>query len=482
MCATTGSDGLCGTTAAPPPQPQPGASAPRPEDPLAGVPTRGRIASVAQGRRFARAGPARCWRAPSRSEAPGSRDVRLRLTRKDGHRCARFDAGRERFVRTRRCGPHARHVLLGGRRAPAWRYLLPARLPARPLRPGPADRRPRRRRRRSGSCAAARGWCSSSDERAGPPSSRRCAALAAGAAGCGLGAGGDAVRRRAEGHARVRTRAVDRADAPRIDGARHRDAAAAAQREGHDALRRRLRAVHRRRSPAGARAARPSTGSTTSTASRRARARRRRRSTTATASGGTAATGRRRQDVPAVVGLVPRAVRARRRAASGCRCASSAPTRRRPRAGRVQGRLTRPGPRRAPSATLGASRVGGDAARRRRAVGRGSRGDAAVGLHRPRPRRQRRLRALRRTAAARSQLAGPGRARAPDRRPGRGPGGGRARRGRAAGLGAHRHRRGRRRRAAAPPSTRGRSRTSTPSPSMDDAAIALPVQPGAADR
>lgn len=128
VCATTGSDGLCGTTAPPPPQPQPGPSAPRPKDPLAGVPTQGRIASVAQGRRFARGKGPRLLQGTVAVGGTGLRDVRLRLTRKDGHRCARFDAGRERFVRTRRCGPtHGTFFSVGG--AAAWSYQLPARLP-----------------------------------------------------------------------------------------------------------------------------------------------------------------------------------------------------------------------------------------------------------------------------------------------------------------------------------------------------------------
>ena len=128
VCATTGSDGQCGTTVAPPPQPQPGAPVDDGTQDEPVVRTVGRIASVAQGRRFAPGKGPRVLEGSVAVGRPGLRDVRLRLTRKDGHRCQRFDGRRERFVRTRRCGPtHGTFFSVGS--GPAWSYQLPARLP-----------------------------------------------------------------------------------------------------------------------------------------------------------------------------------------------------------------------------------------------------------------------------------------------------------------------------------------------------------------
>jgi hypothetical protein len=127
VCATTGDDGLCGTTVAPPePQPAPPSGDGSQDEPV--VRTAGRIASVTQGRRFARGKGPRVLEGGVTVGRPGLRDVRLRLTRKDGHRCQRFDGRRERFVRTRRCGPtHGTFFSVGT--GPAWSYQLPARLP-----------------------------------------------------------------------------------------------------------------------------------------------------------------------------------------------------------------------------------------------------------------------------------------------------------------------------------------------------------------
>ena len=151
--------------------------------------------------------------------------------------------------------------------------------------------------------------------------------------------------------------------------------------------------------------------------------------TTATASGGTATTGAATQRRPGGRRLVPRAVRARHRAASACRCASSAPTRRPPPCTAVAAAPDPPRPRRrhraacAPRASVETLRVLVGP------VGARCADDAAVGLLERGPGGQRRLRAARPAAAARSRCSTPAGARAPDARRGHRPGRRHARRG-----------------------------------------------------
>ena len=266
---------------------------------------------------------------------PGLRDVRLRLTRKDGHRCARFD-GRPRAVRRAPAAaapPTARSSRWAARAA--WSYQLPARLPRgryvldlrtvdragvvtkRLVRGRDAGgvRRPMRRR---------------------PALLAACAALAAGAAGCGVGAGGTPSGVELKVTTGFGQRAVARADAPRIDGADtvmrllQRNAKVTTRFGGGfvqsiDGLAGGRQGgapvdwfyyVNGIEARKGAAATKVHDGDHALVGPPRLAATQRRPG------------GRR---------LVPRAVPPRRRAASACRCASSAPTRRRPPAGPSRG-------------------------------------------------------------------------------------------------------------------------------------------------
>ena len=256
---------------------------------------------------------------------------------------------------------------------------------------------------------------------------------------------------RAHRHRRLRRHArCERAEAPEVGGEDTVMRAAAAQREGRDALRRRLRAVDRRASAAGATTGGRSTGSSTSTASTPTRApaairrpRRRPHLVGPPRLGRDAARpGRRR--------LVPRAVRARHRRQAAAGRGSSA---RRPGCEACRA-VARP----AHGLTRSRPRSAGCAARPRQEtlrvlVGRWAeiRGDAASATLEQRPAGQRRLRAPERGRPAHRAARRP-RARR-GARSARGAGLVAATRagGRPAGLGRHRHRRRRasRRRGAA---------------------------------
>jgi hypothetical protein len=106
-CATSGDDGNCGTT---------DRRAPR-----------GKIVSIRDGQRFAAGRGPRVLRGIVTPDPSGIADVRLRLTRNDGGRCATFDGHRERLVTLRRCGAKRGRWFSAGDRE-QWSYLLPARL------------------------------------------------------------------------------------------------------------------------------------------------------------------------------------------------------------------------------------------------------------------------------------------------------------------------------------------------------------------
>jgi len=136
-CATTGSDGYCGTT--------------KPGEPAAttttttttGTPcvhdgddgrcgttdTRaalGQIKAVTEQQHFTR-GP-RTLSGIVNADPSGLKDVQLRLTRNDRGRCSRYDAKFERFVALKRCGAARGTWFSVGDRA-EWSYLLPFALP-----------------------------------------------------------------------------------------------------------------------------------------------------------------------------------------------------------------------------------------------------------------------------------------------------------------------------------------------------------------
>lgn len=106
-CATTGDDGRCGT-----------------RDRRAPL---GRISSIREGARFVRGKGPRVLRGTASADPSGLREVRLRLTRMDGGRCATFDGRSERFVAMARCGARRGRWFSAGDRED-WSYLLPSRL------------------------------------------------------------------------------------------------------------------------------------------------------------------------------------------------------------------------------------------------------------------------------------------------------------------------------------------------------------------
>jgi hypothetical protein len=106
-CATNGHDGKCGTRDRTPPY--------------------ARIAAIRDGQRFARGRGPRTLAGSIAVEPAGLTSLRLRLTRTLGARCSSYDATRERFVRTRRCGASAGRTFAIGT-AQAFSYLLPERL------------------------------------------------------------------------------------------------------------------------------------------------------------------------------------------------------------------------------------------------------------------------------------------------------------------------------------------------------------------
>jgi hypothetical protein len=123
VCATTGDDGACGTAKAP-------ACATNGADGKCGTTDRTapfpRLRGLQDGQHFKRGRGPRTLRGSVPGEA-AVKDVRLRLTRTDGTHCSYYDATKERFVATRRCGA-ASGRSFEARSATGFSYLLPAAL------------------------------------------------------------------------------------------------------------------------------------------------------------------------------------------------------------------------------------------------------------------------------------------------------------------------------------------------------------------
>jgi hypothetical protein len=135
ICATTGSDGLCGSS-----RPYPGgggggspspACATNGHDGLCGTvdhtPALARITSIREQQTFAKGNGPRTLAGTVAADPAGLRSVQLRLTRRDGARCSRYDDEREQFRRTRHCRATAGKWFDAGDRN-AWSYLLPSKL------------------------------------------------------------------------------------------------------------------------------------------------------------------------------------------------------------------------------------------------------------------------------------------------------------------------------------------------------------------
>ena len=136
-CATTGSDGLCGTRT-----PSAGSTttttttAPcvtNGHDGFCGTadtfPAYGRLLGVVEGKKYKNGHGPRQLAGKVESDASGLADVRLRLTRTNRDACSTYDARRERFKAMKKCGAtHGAWFSVGAKAD--WTYLLPARLGA----------------------------------------------------------------------------------------------------------------------------------------------------------------------------------------------------------------------------------------------------------------------------------------------------------------------------------------------------------------
>jgi hypothetical protein len=131
-CATTGSDGFCGTAgSAGTPTTTARPCVTNGHDGFCGspdkVPAYGRITAVSEGKKYAKGHGPRQLAGRIEADGSGLADVRLRLTRTDGRACSTYDGRREAFKAMKRCG--ARHGVWFSVGAKAdWTYLLPARL------------------------------------------------------------------------------------------------------------------------------------------------------------------------------------------------------------------------------------------------------------------------------------------------------------------------------------------------------------------
>jgi hypothetical protein len=134
-CATTGSDGLCGTTKSA----GPAATAPAApcvtngRDGFCGTADRfaayGRLLGVSEAKKYKKGQGPRQLAGKVERDASGLADVRVRLTRTDGDACSTYDAKRERFKAMKKCGAtHGAWFSVGAKAD--WTYLLPARLGA----------------------------------------------------------------------------------------------------------------------------------------------------------------------------------------------------------------------------------------------------------------------------------------------------------------------------------------------------------------
>jgi hypothetical protein len=132
-CATTGSDGFCGTTASGAPTP-PAPSAPcvtTGDDGLCGSADKraanAAFTSLPEGKKYAKGKGPRELKGHVADEPSGIADVRVRLTRTNANACSTFDAKRERFVAMKRCGAtHGKWFSVGAKQD--FTYLLPSRL------------------------------------------------------------------------------------------------------------------------------------------------------------------------------------------------------------------------------------------------------------------------------------------------------------------------------------------------------------------
>lgn len=123
VCVTDGSDGFCDTV-------KPATTTPSPALVAAAldkVVPLGTMGAIDEQQRYARGKAPRELTGSVDGEASGIADIRLRLTRRSGKRCERYDGTRERWVRMTRCGAENGTFFSVGDRTP-WSYLLPQAL------------------------------------------------------------------------------------------------------------------------------------------------------------------------------------------------------------------------------------------------------------------------------------------------------------------------------------------------------------------
>jgi hypothetical protein len=129
VCVTDGADGYCGTVApgqTTSPTPPPAAAAVQSAAVDREVPF-GSVASIPEQQHYRRGKAPRQLSGSVADEPSGIQEIRLRLTRRLGKRCERYDAARERWVKASRCGADNSPFFAIGDRTP-WSYLLPQAL------------------------------------------------------------------------------------------------------------------------------------------------------------------------------------------------------------------------------------------------------------------------------------------------------------------------------------------------------------------
>jgi hypothetical protein len=131
-CATTGSDGLCGTTinpGTPPIGTTPCVTTG--SDGFCGSPDKvvanAAITAVSEGKKYKKGAGPRELTGKVANDGSGVADVRLRLTRNDGGKCASYDGKTEKFKALKKCGAsHGVWFSVGAKQE--FTYLLPSKL------------------------------------------------------------------------------------------------------------------------------------------------------------------------------------------------------------------------------------------------------------------------------------------------------------------------------------------------------------------
>jgi hypothetical protein len=140
-CATTGSDGFCGTfppscavggtTCGAPPIGPPAPCVTNGSDGFCGSPDKivanAAITAVSEGKKYKKGAGPRELAGKVANDGSGVADVRLRLTRNDGGKCTSYDAKTEKFKALKKCGAaHGMWFSVGAKQD--FTYLLPSKL------------------------------------------------------------------------------------------------------------------------------------------------------------------------------------------------------------------------------------------------------------------------------------------------------------------------------------------------------------------